>query len=424
MTTLLTDSFNRADTTAGIGTAETGQVWTNLAGTWGIRSNKAYNVGDTNSTMVGIDINTTQYTFSVDVTGDFTVSNDRTPAVIFHHIDTTAYMFARIYGTRIALTRRIGSVNTEVSTKTIAPVTGQVYKITIEANDGDFKYYVDDVLACTYTLTTSERTTFLGATTRIGLRQAKGNGVPPTTYGDFDNFVVLGGPAPGSVSYATTQAISQTSSATLATKQVITQSGSTAFATKQTIGNVASSTAFATKQVIRQSGSTALATKQVINRTASIAYATKQVVNQTGSTAFATRQSTSQTASTPIATKQRMYQISSVPIATKQMTYLSGTLTAATKQMVYQSSSLPLATRQKLYFVGSTAYAMQQRMTDTRGTAVATRQRIYQVGVASYLTAQAIITPYGLEIPFNVRVEREVTRTSVITRNKNFNTRL
>lgn len=39
---LVSDSFNRADTTTSLGTADTGQAWTNLGNGMGITGNKAY----------------------------------------------------------------------------------------------------------------------------------------------------------------------------------------------------------------------------------------------------------------------------------------------------------------------------------------------------------------------------------------------
>lgn len=41
-TVLLRDSFGRADSASSLGSAETGQAWTAIAGTWGVSSGKAY----------------------------------------------------------------------------------------------------------------------------------------------------------------------------------------------------------------------------------------------------------------------------------------------------------------------------------------------------------------------------------------------
>lgn len=40
--TIVSDQFNRSNSTTAIGTADTGQTWTNTAGTWGINGNAAY----------------------------------------------------------------------------------------------------------------------------------------------------------------------------------------------------------------------------------------------------------------------------------------------------------------------------------------------------------------------------------------------
>lgn len=53
--TLVSDAFNRADSTTSLGTADTGQTWTALAGTWGISSNKAYQVTSSTQAYAVID---------------------------------------------------------------------------------------------------------------------------------------------------------------------------------------------------------------------------------------------------------------------------------------------------------------------------------------------------------------------------------
>ncbi len=57
----ITDLFNRANASGSLGTATSGQAWTNLRGVWNIVSNRAQSSsGGSNYPMATIDLGTTQ----------------------------------------------------------------------------------------------------------------------------------------------------------------------------------------------------------------------------------------------------------------------------------------------------------------------------------------------------------------------------
>jgi len=66
-TTIVSDAFNRADSTTTMGNADTGQTWVPNSGTWGITSNQADHIVNTsqNTTIVdsGVSDCTVQVTF-------------------------------------------------------------------------------------------------------------------------------------------------------------------------------------------------------------------------------------------------------------------------------------------------------------------------------------------------------------------------
>lgn len=64
---LVADSFNRADTTSALGAADSGQVWAEDAGTWGISGNQAYSVSA--GGMARVDAGAVMGEVSVTVTG-------------------------------------------------------------------------------------------------------------------------------------------------------------------------------------------------------------------------------------------------------------------------------------------------------------------------------------------------------------------
>jgi hypothetical protein len=83
----ITDSFNRADSSTSLGTADTGQTWTALAGTWGISSNKAYHVSTFADGYAVIDAGTG------DCTVALTLSTVGSGGITFRAVDSTHLWF-------------------------------------------------------------------------------------------------------------------------------------------------------------------------------------------------------------------------------------------------------------------------------------------------------------------------------------------
>jgi len=66
---IVSDTFTRADTTAGLGTADTGQTWTAGVGTWGISSNTAYCVSAADGDRTIIETGVTDQKVTATLTG-------------------------------------------------------------------------------------------------------------------------------------------------------------------------------------------------------------------------------------------------------------------------------------------------------------------------------------------------------------------
>lgn len=63
----VTDTFNRADGTTGLGIADTGQAWVTGNGTWGIGSNRARCVTAAGNTFTWLDAGKSDCTVSIDL---------------------------------------------------------------------------------------------------------------------------------------------------------------------------------------------------------------------------------------------------------------------------------------------------------------------------------------------------------------------
>lgn len=108
-TTVVSDSFNRADSSTSLGSADTGQAWTALVGTWGITSNQAYNPvggGDNQCTAV-VDAGVSDCTVQV------TKPNSHDAGFVFRVVDANNYLMFTEAG---VLYKRVGGGFTSIAT--------------------------------------------------------------------------------------------------------------------------------------------------------------------------------------------------------------------------------------------------------------------------------------------------------------------
>jgi hypothetical protein len=86
-TPVVSDSFNRADSSTSLGTADVGGAWTAFAGTWGIASNKAYHVSTFADGYAAIDSGL------ADCTVALTLSTVGAGGITFRAADATHLWF-------------------------------------------------------------------------------------------------------------------------------------------------------------------------------------------------------------------------------------------------------------------------------------------------------------------------------------------
>jgi hypothetical protein len=67
-TTVVSDTFTRADTTSGLGVATSGQTWTVVTGSWGISSNEAYSPSHFGNERAIIDAGYSDVTITAKIT--------------------------------------------------------------------------------------------------------------------------------------------------------------------------------------------------------------------------------------------------------------------------------------------------------------------------------------------------------------------
>lgn len=184
----ITDSFDRADNAASLGTADTGQVWSALAGTWGISSNKAVMTGvATHHTAVvetGVSDMTIQVTLSPVGSGNIN------PGVSFRMQDVNNGLLFRInpFNAVATLSRLVAGTPTTLAGPDYTPAGTSVLKVVCAGTS--VKCYVDGVLLIDTTVAN------FATETKHGLYAF---GSPPTTWNDFSLSGTTSSPPPPSI---------------------------------------------------------------------------------------------------------------------------------------------------------------------------------------------------------------------------------
>lgn len=171
----LQDTFSRPDSTSSLGTADTGQVWSALAGVWGISSGRAYMVTQAGDTMAAIDCGKAD----IDLSCDVTVNGK--PGVMFRCQDAnnTLMMFYNT-GNGIQLYRKISGTYTLMGTTAITIGSGAVSTWRIVATGQTITLYVGGVQQLQVT-----NANYLLTATKVGIR------INDASAPYFDNLTVV-----------------------------------------------------------------------------------------------------------------------------------------------------------------------------------------------------------------------------------------
>lgn len=166
---VVSDSFNRADSALVVGQADSGHAWTGTQGTWGISSNQAYSVSDTDGDFRSTDALVANYELTVSTRGQITGANQRWIAPQFRMVDPANFMFLIHSGDGSNMARLfkcVASVFTEIATgpSSEADVNDVDQIFTVRCSGSRITCYRNGVLTISYTLTAPEQATFLTPT--------------------------------------------------------------------------------------------------------------------------------------------------------------------------------------------------------------------------------------------------------------------
>lgn len=141
----ITDSFDRADDAASLGTADTGQIWTAHAGTWGISGNKAIVSGAASDKHASLDSGAANATVRATLS-PVGASQSITVGLLFRaQSANNGLLFVILPSGEIArLLKIVAGVATIIATAGYTPSTSSTLTVTCSGTTVDC--YVDGVL--------------------------------------------------------------------------------------------------------------------------------------------------------------------------------------------------------------------------------------------------------------------------------------
>lgn len=188
------DSFDRADSTSTLGTADSGQTWTAYSGTWGISSNQAYLVSTTAQAFAGVNAGISDVDMSCNVTLSATLARADCGLVV-RAIDNNNYILVvlnRLGGTGLGnsiqlFKRDAGSFVLLDSIGSEGHVNGATYAVRVILNGDSIDIYRDGSLRLSHTFSAANQTKY-GTATIHGIRVNAGVGADDggSRFDDFE----------------------------------------------------------------------------------------------------------------------------------------------------------------------------------------------------------------------------------------------
>jgi hypothetical protein len=180
------DMFNRTNNSSTMGSAETGQTWNPLVGTFGIQDGRAYCVSDTSANITTAEVGRSNYSLECVTQGQITdLNNQRFLNILFRANDASNYLMTRITGGNLHLYKSVSGTLTMLKEATITNENGVDYRFTVRCEGNDIRISVNGV-QIQHTLVAGD-SAFLGYT-KVGLRLTKSGA--PTMPASADSMVV------------------------------------------------------------------------------------------------------------------------------------------------------------------------------------------------------------------------------------------
>lgn len=149
---IVSDTFNREDSTTALGNADTGQVWTVVAGTWGIIANQVYNAGNTTNAIATVDTGYSNCTVSVKFA---TVNTNM--KVMFRVNNSNSFLHIERAPSSYDLWRNNAGAWTKLATHPSSATNGDAINVNLNGNEitaylnGSLMYTITEAFNATVT---------------------------------------------------------------------------------------------------------------------------------------------------------------------------------------------------------------------------------------------------------------------------------
>jgi len=163
-TSLISDSFNRANSATSLSASDTGQAWTAVVGTWGINANQAYVAVDAGAGTNLAVLDSGVANCSVQVT--FSAAENGMGVAVRETDGNNYFLLLRATSTSLQFYRIQAGVATLLNSSTPTMANGDVFRVTMAANN--FSIFRNGVLEFTTT------DSFQTSATKHGLADSTG----------------------------------------------------------------------------------------------------------------------------------------------------------------------------------------------------------------------------------------------------------
>lgn len=165
---IVSDSFDRANN-ASLGSADTGQVWTNYVGACGIDNNQAWAPTLVSGTAIALlDAGVADGTFSIAVSSR-PLTGNRDDALLFRAAGGSDFLMARHNAAVNLVTLHKCVAGSFTQLADAALTEPDPYTVTVVASGANITVSIDGVQYINHTLSAGDQTAF-GANTLVGMR--------------------------------------------------------------------------------------------------------------------------------------------------------------------------------------------------------------------------------------------------------------
>lgn len=165
---IVTDSFDRANSTTNVGSADTGQAWQVVSGAWGISSNRAYVSTAVEANIILQDMGSGSYDISCDV--EFYTS--RNGGLVVRGQDANNWITLTVKNTGLSLERKVSGAWAAIGSYSFTPSNGATHTIRAVVTPTQITCYMDGTQRLNYSnsdLNTLTKTGLVQHSTTTGI---------------------------------------------------------------------------------------------------------------------------------------------------------------------------------------------------------------------------------------------------------------